>query len=109
MNVDVVFLVVGIIVIVCTTAGTIIAHEDVHSLIFKNFGVDSSLNFSLSEFRFYTIANQTDWEGLTNEARQQIKLENSINESVSYNSSNYFIGIRGLLLFGFAYIGTKLK
>jgi hypothetical protein len=89
--------------------GTTLAHEEVHKLIFKNFGVDSNLSFSLNELRFFTNANQTDWEGLTNEARQQIKLENSINESIGYNTGNYLIAIMGILLFGFFYLGSKIK
>ena len=109
MNKDILFLLFGIIIIFAMGALAILSHEDVHAQANKNMGINSTIGFDFTSFRAYTQADYNTWKNLNEEDKRTLKLENSINESVAYNTGIYFVGFMGLLVFGFFYLGNKLE
>jgi len=104
-----VFVLISLLMIVLISIGSTWGHEAVHVAAYQNYGIDSTIGVDLGSLRAFTQADNNELSKLDMTDRRFIRLENSINESVQYNTSGYFIGIMGLLVVGFIYLGSKIE
>ena len=96
------FILICIFIISVSAFGTILSHEEVHATNYKKYGVDSSLGFDL--LGVYTKTDTNNFNALSVEDVRALRLENSINEAVSYNTLLYFVGLMCILMVGFIYL-----
>jgi hypothetical protein len=77
-------------------------HELVHQKNFMAEGIDSTI--SVKGFTVWTIPEQTN---PSEEVLNRLKIENSFNESVSYNVIPAILTICGVIILCTLYLGSK--
>jgi hypothetical protein len=105
---EIIFVIVSIFIIAIIVICSTFSHEDVHLQAYANDGVPATIGFDWTQLRAYTSPDKNTWAELPVEDKRFLRLENSINESVAYNTTGYFVGAILTLVFGFLYIGSKI-